>query len=76
VAKADDMQKLFDASQEVTREALAAALRIADERGLDPGDVVRASFIQLQGLSFGLGGGPRHGPPKPKPRAKPRPRPR
>jgi hypothetical protein len=78
MAKADEMQKLFDASQEVAREAFAAALRIADERNLDPADLVRASFSQLQMLSFGLGGRPRHGPPgpKPKPRAKPKPRPR
>ena len=65
------MQKLFDASQEVAREAFAAALRIADERDLDPRDVVRASFIQLQGLSFGLGGPPRR-PPRPKPKPRPR----
>lgn len=53
------LQDLFDASQEVAREAVASALRIAKERGLDPTRLLRVSFQSLQGLTFGtMGVGP------------------
>jgi len=55
MAKSDDLEKLFDASQEVVREAFASALRIAEQRGVDPQQLIRASFTQLQALGFGMG---------------------
>jgi hypothetical protein len=66
--KSDDLQELFDASQEVVREAFDAAVRVAERRGLDPQKVIRASFPQLQAMGFalGLGGEPPKRPPRSK----------
>jgi len=63
-----EMQKLFEASQEVARDAMASVLRIAKERGLEPQALLRASYQGLMGMGFGsLGAGP---PPPPPPKGK------
>ena len=59
-----EMQKLFDASQEVAREALASILRIAKERGVEPQALLRASYQGLMGMQFGSLGAPPPPPPK------------
>jgi hypothetical protein len=48
----DDVRKLFEAAQEVARESVEIALRVADERDLSPHDVIRTAFMMLQGLSL------------------------
>ena len=70
MARTDEHEKLFDAAQEVVRESFATALRVADDRGVDPQRLIRASFTQLQALGYGLG----YGPPGDRPKAKPKPR--
>lgn len=55
-ANSKQLQDLFDASQEVSREAVASVFRIAKERGIDPQRLLRVSFQSLQGLTFGTMG--------------------
>ena len=48
----DEVRKLFEASQELARESVEVALRIADERGLNPNDLLRAAAMTLTGLTL------------------------
>ena len=68
----EEIQQLVEASQEVVREAVASVLRVADERKIDPHQLLRVSFHSLQGLAFSNLGQAR--PPAKPPRRKPTPK--
>jgi hypothetical protein len=57
MAESDELTRLFDAAQEVVRESFQTALRIADERGVDPRALIRAAFSQTNALGYGMGYG-------------------
>jgi hypothetical protein len=48
----DEVRNLFEAAQEVARESVEIALRVADERGLNPNDVLRSAAMTLTGLTL------------------------
>ncbi len=46
--KAADIAEMYEASCEAGREALAAMLRVANDRGVDPYTLVRMANSQIQ----------------------------
>ena len=53
MADAADIQAAH-AAREIVRDTVAAARRLADERGLDAGRILQNAAFQLDGFAFGV----------------------